>query len=133
MEQIQDLIALHRQARPRTAERLAAYRREAGLAREAIGRRDAAAAMHHLERAHILGQPWPGPHSWTHWTMLRVGLSVGDGREVAGQLLRLAGGGLLSMIGWLPDGNTGRARVSSLRPMPPPADLVELCGGDQAS
>ncbi len=69
-------------AKRRTPERLAAYHREAGLAREAIDRRDADAAMHHLERAHILGQPWPGAHSWTHWMMLRLGLSVGDWREV---------------------------------------------------
>lgn len=132
MEQTQDLTP-SRRARPRTVQRLAAYRLEAGLAREAIRRRDPAAAMRHLERAHILGQPWPGPHSWTHWMMLRVGLSAGDGREVAGQLLRLAAGGLLSILGWLPDGNTGRARVSSIRPMPPPADLAELCGRGEAS
>lgn len=133
MDDKQNFTPSRRHARPRTPERLAAYHHEAGLAREAIGRRDSAAAMHHLERAHILGQPWPGAHSWTHWMMLCVGLAAGDGREVAGQLLRLAGGGLLSIVGWLPDGNTGRARVSSVRPMRPPADLVELCGGDKAS
>lgn len=133
MDDTRDLTRPRRPARPRTAERLAAYRVEAGLAREAFARRDAAAAMHHLERAHILGQPWAGAHNWTHWMMLRVGLATGDGREVAGQLLRLAGGGLLSLVGWLPDGNTGRARVSSIKPMRPPADLAELCGGDRAS
>lgn len=110
-----------------------AFDAELAQARRWLAGGDLGQAFAHLERAHILGQPWPGPHSWTHWMMLRVGLSAGDGREVAGQLLRLAAGGLLSILGWLPDGNTGRARVSSIRPMPPPADLAELCGRGEAS
>ena len=59
MDDKHSLTGSRRHAGRRTPERLAAYRVEAALARDAIGRRDAAAAMHHLERAHILGQPWP--------------------------------------------------------------------------
>lgn len=115
------------------AERRAAFRREADAARVALLNRDIETAYRHLERAHILGQPWAAPHSWTHWMMLRLAFSQGDGREVRGQLLRLAGGGFLSLIGWLPSGNTGRANVSAIRPMPLPADLQTLCGAPGAS
>lgn len=110
----------------RSPERRAAYRREAALARAAFEAGDLDAAFARLERAHILGQPWAGAHSWTHWMMLRIGWRRGDAREVRGQLLRLAAGGLLSWAGRLPAGNTGGADVPPERPMPPPADLAPL-------
>jgi len=50
---------------------------------------------------------------------------VRDPREVLGQLIRLAVAGVGSAIGRYPAGNTGRARVSLLAPMPVPADLAE--------
>ena len=53
--------------------RLGAFRREAGEARAAFAQGDLDTAFWRLERAHVLGQPWAGPHSWTHWMMLRVG------------------------------------------------------------
>ena len=80
-----------------------------------------------LERAHILGQPWAGPHSWAHWQMLKIGWRRKDGREVRGQLIRLAAGGLLSWMGRLPSGNTGGANVPAEQPMPLPDDLADLC------
>jgi hypothetical protein len=110
----------------RTPERRAAYEHEAGLARAAFAAGDLDSAFAQLERAHVLGQPWAGPHSWTHWMMLRIGLARRDPREVAGQALRLAMGGLLSIVGWLPAGNTGGADVPATRPMPPPPDLAPL-------
>ncbi len=111
----------------RSPERRAAYAREAAAARAALAAGDLDAAFARLERAHILGQPWAGAHSWTHVMMLRVGWRRGDGREVAGQLLRLAGGGLFSWLGWAPAGNTGGANVSAFRRMPYPSDLEGLC------
>ena len=110
----------------RTSERRAAYEREAALARAAFAGGDLDTAFAQLERAHVLGQPWAGPHSWTHWMMLRIGLRRRDGREVAGQALRLAMGGLLSLLGRLPAGTTGGANVPAPRPMPPPSDLAPL-------
>lgn len=111
----------------RSPERRAAYAVEAKAAREALAARDLDAAFARLERAHILGQPWAGAHSWTHWMMLRVAWRRRGPREVAGQLMRLAGGGVFSWLGWAPAGNTGGADVSAFRPMPYPADLEPLC------
>ena len=97
---------------------LAAARQEAGAGR-------VEAAFTHLERAHILGQRRTRPHVRSHWRMLRLGASVGDWREVLGQALRIAAAVLFSRI-WVPVGNTGRANVSAMKPMPVAADLRAL-------
>lgn len=104
-----------------------AFVAEAAAARRAFAAGDLETAFHHLERAHVLGQPWAGAHSWAHWMMLRVGLQRRDWREVRGQVVRLAAGGLLSWMGRLPVGNTGGANVPPEQPMPPPSDLAHLC------
>lgn len=116
----------------KTRARRAAYEREAASARVALasGRLDEAFGL--LERAHILGQPWFGAHSWTHWMMLQIGWRRRDAREVVGQLLRLSTGGLLSLFGWLPHGNTGGADVPPKRPMPIPEDLRAYCEAPRA-
>lgn len=82
-------------------------------------------AFSHLERAHILGQRNTVLHTWSHWWMFRVGLRRGDFREVRGQVARMLASVLFSRI-WVPEGNTGGAYVSPLKPMPIPADLREL-------
>lgn len=111
----------------RTTARLTAYRRAMREARDAYraGQLDDCFAL--LERAHILGQPWVIPHTVSHWMMLKIGWRRGDGREVRGQILRLAFGGLLTAIGLLPEGNTGGANVPPKKPMPLPDDLAALC------
>jgi hypothetical protein len=111
----------------RTRRRRDAFDREASAAREAWRQGDLDAAFRRLERAHILGQPWAGAHSWTHWMMLRIGWRRRDAREIGGQVLRLAAGGLLSWLGRLPAGNTGGADVPATRAMPLPDDLADLC------
>lgn len=58
--------------------------------------------------------------------MLGYALALGDGREAAGQLFRLALVPLGSLTGRLPVGNTGRARISAFKPMPIPSDLEAL-------
>ena len=82
-----------------------------------------AAAWSHLERAHILAQPDFWLHLVSHVDMLRFALARRDGREVVGQLLRIALVPLGSLTGRLPTGNIGRARVSAFAPMPVPDDL----------
>lgn len=111
----------------RSVERRIAFEAEALAAKEAWRRGDLDTAFQRLERAHILGQPWAAPHNWTHWMMLRIGWRRRDVREIRGQVLRLAAGGALSWLGWLPAGNTGGADVSPTRPMPLPEDLARLC------
>jgi hypothetical protein len=110
----------------RSTQRWAAYQAEAQAAREAFVRDDLVAAFNRLERAHILGQPWAGPHTWTHWMMLRIGWRRRDAREVVGQLVRLAAGGVLSWVGLLPVGNTGGANIPATKSLPLPDDLRPL-------
>ena len=85
--------------------------------------RDHRASWRHLERAHILGQQWPQPHTSVHWKMLLFGVRLKNWREILGQLPRLLTGGVKSFVGHIPVGNTGGADVPPLRPMEIPEDL----------
>jgi hypothetical protein len=77
-----------------------------------------------LEAAHVLGQTTLGLHWRSHTAMLRYALQLRDGREVRGQLLRLALVPLGHLLQRLPLGNIGRAHVPALRPMVPGADTT---------
>lgn len=80
----------------------------------------------HLERAHILGQPWPREHTYVHWVMMKFGIKIKNGREIVGQIPRLLVGGAKSFVGNIPVGNTGGANVPPLQPMDIPADLKSI-------
>lgn len=99
------------------------YMTELKAARTAEAEDDLRRAWRHLERAHILGQRWPRPHTAVHWKMLRFGIRLKNWREVLGQLPRLFIGGVKSFVGHIPVGNTGGANVPPLRPMEIPGDL----------
>lgn len=103
----------------------AAFLAETQQARGYFRAGDLDSAFAHLERAHILGQRDTLRHTWSHWWMLRVGLRRGDFREVRGQVLRMVASMLFSRI-WVPEGNTGGANVSPVKPMPIPEDFHEL-------
>lgn len=96
---------------------------ELDLARHA---QDSAGFWRAAERAHILSQPWPWPHTRTHAAMLGRALRERDRVEAIGQIIRLLVAGPGSAAGRYPDGNTGRARVPLTQPMPMPADLAEI-------
>lgn len=83
-------------------------------------------AWRHLERAHILGQPWPREHNHVHWLMLKFGILIKDKNEIMGQIPRLLIGGVKSFVGKIPIGNTGGANVPPLKPMEIPNDLALL-------
>lgn len=87
---------------------------------------DPSSRWRHLERAHILSQPWPGPHILAHARMLRLAVEEHDRREAVGQVVRLLVAGPGSALGRYPEGNTGRARVKLTRPMPVPDDLAAI-------
>ena len=53
----------------------------------------------HLERAHILGQPYPIEHTYVHWKMLLFGIKTKNTKEVIGQIPRLLVGGVKSFVG----------------------------------
>ncbi len=86
-----------------------------------------------LERAHVLGQQHFGRHLQVHLWMLRVGWAARDGREVLGQLLRLALLPLGHLSGRLPLGNSGRVRVSAFAAMPVADDLARLTRENDAA
>lgn len=50
---------------------------------------DDAGRWHHLERAHILSQPSPWPHTRNHLAMLGLALRQRDRREALGQMVRI--------------------------------------------
>lgn len=80
----------------------------------------------HLERAHILGQPYPYEHSLVHWKMLLFGIKTKNTKEIIGQIPRLLVGGVKSFVGEIPVGNTGGANVPPLQPMEIPSDLLQI-------
>ena len=92
----------------------------------AVAAGDLTLGFRHLERAHVLGQAFVVPHVKSHLGMLRIGLRRRDTREIVGQLLRVPGAVIGSLLGHLPVGNTGGANVSPFRPMPIPEDLATV-------
>jgi hypothetical protein len=107
-----------------------AYIAELAAARRAHRAGNADRAFHHLERAHILGQRDTLLHVYAHWLMLRLAVSTGALREAAGQIPRIAAAAVFSRI-WVPRGNTGRASVGALKPMPLPDDLRAVLGSER--
>src|SRR5690554_547795 len=83
-------------------------------------------AWNHLERAHIIGQAYPIPHTQVHWLMLKFGFSIKNRKEIFGQIPRLLVGGVKSFVGVIPVGNTGGADVPPLRKMEIPEDIQEV-------
>lgn len=79
-----------------------------------------------LEAAHVLGQASLPLHWRAHTAMLRYALVLGDAREAAGQILRLALVPWGHLLARLPLGNIGRAHVSAFRPMVPAAEVTVL-------
>lgn len=104
---------------------LKAYGAEVSLARLALRCSNYGVCFAHLERAHVLAQRMTGRHTYVHWLMLVAAARRRDYREVLGQLPRMLASALFSRL-WVPRGNTGRARISALKPMPVPEDLRHL-------
>lgn len=102
------------------------YRQELFQAKLAFEQKLYPLSWRHLERAHVLGQPYPIEHSQVHWKMLVFGFRIKNRKEVFGQLPRLLVGGIKSFVGKIPVGNTGGASVPPLLPMEIPADLKQI-------
>jgi hypothetical protein len=108
-----------------SANLLMAYRTELGAGYRCLDSGDFKQAFRHFERAHILGQERTLLHVRAHIAMLRVACRQIDKRELVGQLKRILAAALFSRI-WVPEGNTGGANVSALKPMPVPEDLQRI-------
>lgn len=104
-------------ARNLVADEMAAFRaaRDGG---------ENASAWIALERAHIVSQPYLGPHLASHYDMLCFAAATRNWSEAAGQLVRLALAPLGALTGRIPIGNTGRSNVSAFAPMTIPDDLL---------
>src|SRR5699024_4015791 len=100
-----------------------AYTAEMGGARESRTPDD---RWHHLERAHIISQPYPWPHTRNHFAMLDLAVRQRDRREALGQILRIIVAAPGSALGRYPDGNTGRTQAGLMTPMPVSADMAAL-------
>ncbi|HQR98946.1 MULTISPECIES: DUF3703 domain-containing protein [unclassified Polaromonas] len=79
-----------------------------------------------LEAAHVVGQQQFALHWASHTAMLRFALQTRDLGEAAGQVQRLALVPLGHLLRRLPAGNSDRATVSALAPMPVDARLSRL-------
>ena len=62
---------------------------ELEIARNYLSNKNFTASWHHLERAHILGQPYPYHHTLVHWKMFLFGIRIKDLKEIVGQIPRL--------------------------------------------
>ncbi|MFI6293866.1 DUF3703 domain-containing protein [Nonomuraea sp. NPDC050790] len=109
--------------RPMPAHVRAAYRAEMRAARTTT---DPDERWRHLERAHIVSQPWPWPHTVNHLSMFALAVRQRDRREALGQVVRIIVAAPGSVLGRYPEGNTGRATVPLTQPMPIPPDLAPL-------
>jgi hypothetical protein len=106
------------------------YLIELAEAKKLIGNHYYAEGWQHLERAHVLGQPYAIEHTVVHWKMICFGFKIKNTKEVIGQIPRLLFGGVKSFVGKVPIGNTGGANVPALKQMQIPQDLqliIEKC------
>ncbi|MBK7959476.1 MAG: DUF3703 domain-containing protein [Bacteroidetes bacterium] len=102
------------------------FQKELTEAKNTFTKRYFQQSWRHLERAHILGQPYPMEHTTVHWKMFLFGIKIKNAKEVIGQIPRLLVGGVKSFVGHIPVGNTGGANVPALKPMEIPQDLVTI-------
>lgn len=108
------------------------YRQELLLAKTEFEKKHYQQSWRHLERAHILGQPYPVAHTAVHWKMLGFGIKIKSGKEIIGQIPRLLVGGVKSFVGKIPVGNTGGANVPPLQAMEIPEDLAAIINKTKA-
>lgn len=102
------------------------FKKELQDAATAFAQNNLQRSWQHLERAHILGQPYPYHHTLVHWRMLQFGIKTKNTKEIIGQIPRLLVGGVKSFVGNIPVGNTGGANVPPLQPMEIPEELKQI-------
>lgn len=102
------------------------YREELLQAKNEFDKKHYQQSWRHLERAHILGQPYPLAHTFVHCKMLAFGIKLKNTKEIIGQIPRLLVGGVKSFVGKIPVGNTGGANVPPLLPMEIEEDLAMI-------
>lgn len=98
---------------------LIAYRTE-------IENRNIKIAFSHLERIHILSQPFPLKHTLIHIRMLWFAIRYFNPVEIVVQFIYSLFSAKFSMFNIFPQGNTGGANAIKKGKMPIPHDLKEF-------
>lgn len=68
-------------------------------------------AMTRLEEAHLLAQPYAGPHFYVHWKMFLLAYEFRIWNEFFGQIPRLILAIPGSLLGKAPKGNVGSTKM----------------------
>lgn len=64
-----------------------------------------------LEEAHLLAQPYAGPHVYVHWKMLLLAMKFKVWKEFMGQIPRIFLAAPGSLLGKSPKGNVGSTKM----------------------
>jgi hypothetical protein len=96
---------------------------ELRLYRTALRKGDRIPAFSHLERIHILSQPFPVKHTVIHLRMLFFAVRFVKPAEILVQLLYSLFSAKASLLNIFPPGNTGGANAIKKGAMPVPGDL----------
>jgi hypothetical protein len=109
--------------------RRVAFDTEISLAKECISRGELETGFAHLERAHVIGQAFVGPHVRSHWLMLKMEFRRRRLAAAFGQALRIILGSLGSAVGVVPVGNTGGSNVGMFKHIPIEPELQRIIDG----
>ncbi|MBL7764733.1 MAG: DUF3703 domain-containing protein [Chitinophagaceae bacterium] len=93
---------------------------------EAFSNKNYEKAFSHLERIHIVSQPFAIAHTISHLRMLKFAILTFRPFEILVQIIYTLLGGLLSLIGLVPLGNTGGANAISKGNMEIPNDIQTI-------
>ena len=90
---------------------------------------------HHLQRAHILAQPWAAPHVRVHAVMLSQARLERRWRESVAQAVLMTIAGPASLARQYPTGHKGTSDMGLRGTAPVPADLQQILdtAADRAS
>ena len=98
-------------------------RSELGLYKVEFAKKNYDLAFRHLERVHIVSQPYPLQHTFIHLKMLKFAILTFRPVEVLIQLIFSLFSGKFSILGIYPAGNTGGANAIFKGKMEIPEDL----------
>lgn len=99
---------------------------ELKLYKAILKRGDKKIAFNHLERIHILSQPFPVRHTIIHFRMLLFAIRFFKPLEIAVQLIYSLFSAKFSLLNIFPTGNTGGANAIKKGKMPIPEDLQKF-------
>ncbi len=97
--------------------------RELDLCRQAFAKNEYDLVFSHLERVHIISQPFPIEHTVIHFRMLTFAIKTLRPLEILVQFFYTLFSGKFSMLNIFPPGNTGGASALTKGRMAIPKDI----------